>query len=46
MKRFILTVAQKSAEGKVSHAVGEASKELDRAEPVRYAALGSMGTSS
>ena len=28
MKRFILTVAQKSAEGKVSHAVGEAIEAL------------------
>jgi hypothetical protein len=46
MKRFILTVSQKSAKGKVGRAVGKASKELARAEPVRYAALGSMGTSS
>ena len=28
MKRFTLTVAQKSAEGKVGHAVGKASNEL------------------
>jgi hypothetical protein len=46
MKRFILTMWQKSAKGKVDHAVGKASKELPRAEQVRYAALGSMGTSS
>jgi len=28
MKRFILTVAQKSAEGKIGHAVGEAIEAL------------------
>ena len=28
MKRFILTVSQKSAEGKVEHAVGEANEAL------------------
>ena len=28
MKRFILTVSQKSAEGKVGHAVGKASEAL------------------
>jgi len=28
MKRFILTVAQKSAEGKLGHAVGEAIEAL------------------
>ena len=44
--RGSLTVAQKSAEGKVGHTVGEASKELLQSESVRYAALGSMGTSS
>jgi hypothetical protein len=30
MKRFISIVLQKSAEGKVGHAVGKASKELSR----------------
>jgi hypothetical protein len=46
-KRFISTVSQKSAKGKVGQAVGKASKELPgRAEPVCYAASGSMGTSS
>ena|SRR6516164_5776170 len=34
MKRFILTVLQKSAEGKVGQAVSEASKELE-SSPVR-----------
>jgi len=28
MKRFILTVSQKSAKGKVGHAVGEANEAL------------------
>jgi hypothetical protein len=45
-KQFILIVSQKSAEGKVGRAVGKASKELRLAAPVRYAAMGSMGTSS
>jgi len=44
--RGSLTAEQKSAEGKVGHTVGEASKELLQSESVRYAALGSMGTSS
>jgi len=30
MKRFILTVPQKSAEGRVSHAVGEDIEALQR----------------
>jgi hypothetical protein len=41
-----LTAEQKSAEDVVGQVVGKASKELLRAEPVRYAALSSMGTSS
>src|ERR1700720_1786785 len=46
VSRGNLTARQKSAEGVVGQVVGKASKELPRAKPVRYAALGSMGTSS
>jgi hypothetical protein len=41
-----LTARQKSAEGVVGHVAGKASKELPHVAPARYAALGSMGTSS
>jgi hypothetical protein len=57
MKRFILIVPQKSAEGKVGHAVGEDIEALQRPKggetdrnddrrPERYPARGIKGTAN
>jgi len=46
MFRFPFPVSTKCFQTAIGGAVGVASKELWAAELVRYAALGSMGTSS
>ena len=43
---IVIAVLSSSISGGVETWQGEASKELPRAEPFSYAALGSMGTSS
>jgi hypothetical protein len=42
MKRFIRTVSQKSAEGKVGHAVGKAMEALGAADKARSSKLGGL----